>query len=71
MVNRLKVSILCLIETRVKQDKAQEIVNALVPGWDWINNYGTHRLGRIWICWNPGLTSSKLVSLHEQVSLVR
>jgi hypothetical protein len=66
MLSRLKVSILSIVETRIKYDKAHSIKDALVPGWDWIHNCSTHCLGRIWICWDPGITSIQLISLHEQ-----
>lgn len=32
-----------------------------------IHNYNSHWLGRIWICWDPGITSINLVSSHSQV----
>lgn len=49
MVKRLKVSILGLVETRVKQENLLKIHAAMVPGWEVIHNYSAHRLGRIWL----------------------
>lgn len=62
-VKRLNVNIICLVETRVKKDKAQNIKNAVLPGWNLIHNYDMHWLGRIWVCWDPGITSIKLYCL--------
>jgi exonuclease III len=42
MLRRLKISLFCLVETRVKFDKADAIKEFLVPGWDWFHNYSTH-----------------------------
>jgi exonuclease III len=66
-VKRLNVNIICLVETRVKKDKAQNIKNAVLTGWNLIHNYDMHWLGRIWVCWDPGITSIKQLSSHEQV----
>jgi exonuclease III len=65
-VKRLNVNIICLVETRVKKDKAQNIKNTVLPGWNLIHNYDMHWLGRIWVCWDPGITSIKQLSSHEQ-----
>lgn len=43
----------CLIETRVKENKAKKILETVFPNWSYITNYGHHRLGRIWMVWSP------------------
>ncbi|CAN7118348.1 unnamed protein product [Brassica rapa subsp. narinosa] len=43
----------CLIETRVKENKAKTILEKVFPGWFAITNYDHHRLGRLWIVWSP------------------
>lgn len=43
----------CLIETRVKEKKAKLVLEKVFPGWSYITNYDHHRLGRIWVVWNP------------------
>ncbi|XP_059441719.1 uncharacterized protein LOC132174022 [Corylus avellana] len=52
MIKRHKVSLICLIETRVKENKADKVKACIVPDWDYVFNYDKHYLGRIWICWN-------------------
>lgn len=42
----------CLLETRVKESKAMQIVSTVVPGWSFLNNYEYSRKGRIWVIWN-------------------
>ncbi|XP_033129527.1 uncharacterized protein LOC108872236 [Brassica rapa] len=43
----------CIIETRVKENKAKRIIEEVFPGWSSITNYEHHRLGRIWVLWSP------------------
>jgi hypothetical protein len=66
MVKRLKVSILGLVETRVKQENLLKIHAAMVPGWEVIHNYSAHRLGRIWLCWDPNQVSIHPMHIHAQ-----
>jgi exonuclease III len=51
MIKLHKIGLICLIETRVKENKANRIRNSIVSDWDYIFNYDNHFLGRIWICW--------------------
>ena len=37
----------CLLETRVKESKAIQIVSTVVPGWSFLNNYEYSQKGRI------------------------
>ena len=43
----------CLIETRVKENRAEMIVDSVFRNWSTISNYENHRLGRIWVVWSP------------------
>lgn len=67
MMKRLGISILCLVETWVKQINFAKIVSSMLSGWEVINNYSAHYLGRVWICWDPGGSSIKVFDVHEQV----
>jgi hypothetical protein len=44
-----------------------KIVVSMLPGWEVINNYSTHILGRIWVYWDPSISSLKALDIHEQV----
>jgi hypothetical protein len=57
-----KISILCLVETKVRQENMDRVISATLPGWEILHNYGVNCYGRIWICWDPGITN-----IHEQV----
>jgi exonuclease III len=71
MVWNLKIFIMCLVETKVRQDKMDRVVSALVPGWEVLHNYGAHCYGRIWICWDSGIVSIQVMDIHEQVLTCR
>jgi exonuclease III len=51
IIKRHKISLICLIETRVKENKANKVRTCIVPDWKYVFNYEKHFLGRIWICW--------------------
>jgi hypothetical protein len=61
------VAIICLLETRVKEDNVLRIKDYICPSWMMVHNYDSHPLGRIWICWDPVIVSMDIVSSTEQV----
>lgn len=67
VVKRHNVANLCIVETRIREEHANRIKNAIILGWELVHNYSSHWLCRIWLCWDPGATSAKMVSIHEQV----
>jgi hypothetical protein len=67
MVARLKVSIICLVETCVQKANIIKMRDNMLPGWEILHNCNDHWLGKIWICWDPGGFSINVVDVHEQV----
>lgn len=65
MVSRLKISILCLVETGVKKENFSRIVADMLPGWEVVNNYSNHCLGKIRICRDPGGFVIDPCDIHE------
>ena len=55
MIKAHNIGLICLIETRVKSNKADKIRTYIVLDWDYAYNYDKHFLGRIWICWKKSL----------------
>lgn len=39
----------CLLETRVKSNKASRIISSVFRDWSSMTNYEFNRLGRIWV----------------------
>ena len=51
-IRGLRCNLVCLIETRVKENKFQAIVDKGFNGWGKLQNYSSARNGRIWILWS-------------------
>jgi hypothetical protein len=51
LINIHKIGLICLIETRVKENEAAKIRDAITSDWGFVFNYEKHFLGRIWVCW--------------------
>ena len=68
-VSAAKLSFGCLLETRVKEENFQKIFDSTFPGWSYVHNYSSHRLGRIWVCWSdaveiiPVSTSAQMITV--------
>jgi len=67
LVRSLNISVVCLDETRVQECNALSILGSMFPGWKFFNNYSMHRLGKVWLCQDPGISSVSLVDAHSQV----
>jgi len=58
----------CLLETRVREKKAEDIVKKVFPDWSYLTNYSFNRLGRIWVVWSskvrltPCFTSGQMIT---------
>jgi len=60
-----------VVETRVKVDNFSKVVNSMLPGWEVINNYAKHCLGRTLVCWDPGGVKVESYDIHAQVITCR
>ena len=69
LVSEHHVSLLGLLETKVRSPKHLSLANTLLPGWKFLFNYSCHRLGRIWVAWDPSILSVSL--LLSTVQLVQ
>lgn len=57
----------CLIETKVKEEKAGQIVSSVFKDWSYVANYEFSRRGRIWVLWDK---SVKLVVLSKSAQAI-
>ena len=64
-VHRLNPRLVCLLETRIKEHKMQEIFSKQFPGWKLFHNYSIAHNGRIWFLWKDSIQVS-LISLTNQ-----
>lgn len=58
----------CLIETRVKEKKAEKIVEEVFKGWSFMSNYEYNRLGRLWIVWRPNVRFTPVFKSDQLVT---
>ena len=43
----------CILETRVRESKADRIASSIFRDWSMLSNYEYSRLGKIWVVWSP------------------
>ena len=58
------ISVVCILETRVKSSNMDRICASILPGWGLIHNYDHALLGRIWVCWNTSVVSIDAINLR-------
>ncbi|XP_056857118.1 uncharacterized protein LOC108835054, partial [Raphanus sativus] len=56
-------------QTRVKENKAKQIVSSVFNGWSWINNYEFSRKGRIWVMWSPHTRITPVFSSSQIITV--
>ncbi|XP_075101938.1 uncharacterized protein LOC142177361 [Nicotiana tabacum] len=61
-----KMGLLTVLEHRIKECKAEKIIKKIVPGWEWVSNYGNNTTGRFWILWNPHVICFTLLEMDPQ-----
>lgn len=63
-----RLSLGCLLETRVQAENFPWIFQSTFPGWSSLTNYDHHRLERIWVVWSddvevvPVLISAQMIT---------
>ncbi|XP_059315534.1 uncharacterized protein LOC132066189 [Lycium ferocissimum] len=62
-----KIKLAGLVETRVKEPKAKEIINRITPRWDHANNYTKAVNGRIWLLWDPNVYEVQVLAQEAQL----
>jgi len=65
-VKENNVSILAVLEYKIKGNMANRIVKKIVPGWKYEANYEYSKKGRIWLLWNHQLIECVIQSKSEQ-----
>ena len=64
-IYKMKVEVVCLLETRVKEHKMQGIVDKWFPGWSYLQNYSHAKNARIWMLWRDGVQVSN-IAINDQ-----
>ncbi|XP_075095313.1 uncharacterized protein LOC142173590 [Nicotiana tabacum] len=56
-----------LVETRVKEHRAQAVYNKIVPCWGFENNYSHVHNGRIWLIWDTNAYKIEVLKKEAQI----
>lgn len=65
-VKNNNLSLVGLIEHKIKEPKAQKIVNIMFPHWHAANNFPQGPLGRILLCWDPLILAIQVLAQSSQ-----
>lgn len=61
-----KVTVIGLLETKVKQPNASGIQNKLGNEWRWVDNYSHSPRGRVWVGWKKDYINVTVLKVEEQ-----
>ena len=67
LISSHKITLCGLNETKVRSARSSTIAKSLLPGWKFLFNYSKHKVGRIWVAWEPSQVSICLLSTTYQV----
>lgn len=59
----------CLLETRVRERKANKIVSEAFKGWEFMSNYEHNALGRIWVVWNSSVRLTPVFKSDQVITV--
>ena len=60
------ISVIGLMETKIKEANAKKIYKKLGNKWNWSSNYSHHAKGRIWIGWRYDTCKLETCETHQQ-----
>ena len=63
----MEVNLVCLLETRVKENKMKEIVDKWFPNWSCLQNYSYAVNGRIWLLWKDAFQVSLSAATDQSI----
>jgi len=58
----------CLLETKVKEGRADRIINYVFKDWSLLSNYEEHRLGRLWLVWRNNVRLTLLYKIAQLIT---
>ena len=65
------VSVLGLLETKVKDENIDFVKTNMLPHWDYLINKNTDTTSCIWVTWNPEMAKVTLIEDNHQILHVR
>lgn len=65
-VHKNKLSIVGLLEHKIKEGNAFRVINHICPQWSFVNNYTQASIGRILVCWDPQIVQIQVLDQSDQ-----
>jgi exonuclease III len=65
-ITKCKANVVCLVETRIREDKFQSISDKFLPGWGRAFCFSIQNLCRIWLLWKVEDISITVISTTSQ-----
>ena len=62
-----KISLLGILETKVRASKSLKISRAILRHWSFFNNNDHQSNGRIWVAWDPSILDVKVEYVSSQI----
>src|SRR4051812_1021331 len=59
-------SLICLVETKIKEHHSSRITDCIPSGWKSLNNYSADPSGRIWFLWDTKAWDCSSVEISGQ-----
>ena len=67
-IRNMKIQLVGLLETRVKEYNSQSIISKYFQGWKWAHNYSTAYNGRIWVLWKEQVEVETIASNAQSIT---
>ena len=67
LVQELNISLISLVEIKVRADNSPSISKNLLGGWKLLHNYIHHPSGRVWVLWNLEIIDVSLLWSSNQI----
>ena len=66
LVQEHSLSLIGLVETKVRDGNHTPILKYFLPGWTMVHNYNHNSSGRIWVLWNSEVLDVSMVFTSDQ-----
>jgi len=66
-LQKYQISLIGLLETKVKEEKVRAVAARLFQGWEWHHNFNQTAKGRIWVVWKRQVYRIQILKVTDQL----
>lgn len=66
LVRKYNLSLIGLLEHKIKEPNSNRILNSMLPNWSFANNYPCAPVGRICVSWDPSIITLIVLAQSNQ-----